>query len=404
MKLDAKTINSLTLPKGKSDVIHFDASVSGFGYRLRRSGDEVRKSWIAQYRRLGATRRVLLGSAEILTAEQARTAAKKILGAVALGQDPQAEKAARRAQEKFTLASVADEYIKAKESAVRASTLIETRRYLTGSYFKPLHNVPLDAIGRRDVAARLLVITRENGNVTAARARSALSAAYSWAVGQGLCEANPVAGTNKPNDSQPRERVLSDLELAAIWNACQDDDFGRIVKLLMLLGARRSEVGGMRESELNRECGTWTIPAARVKNGRQHVLPLAGLALHIVESVPQRVGRDQLFGDRAPAGYTTWAIGKAQLDARLGNRVAPWTLHDLRRSLCTRMGDLGVLPHITEQILNHQSGHRAGPAGVYNRSPYEQEVRAAMALWSDHIRTLVEGGERKIVPMQRQAS
>jgi hypothetical protein len=65
------------------------------------------------------------------------------------------------------------------------------------------------------------------------------------------------------------------------------------------------------------------------------------------------------------------------------------------------MCDLGVAPHVVEQILNHQSGHRSGVRGVYNRSSYEREVRAALALWADHIRKLVEGGERKIVPMRQ---
>ena len=65
------------------------------------------------------------------------------------------------------------------------------------------------------------------------------------------------------------------------------------------------------------------------------------------------------------------------------------------------MADIGVQPHIIEAVLNHISGHKVGVAGIYNRSSYEREVKAALALWSDHVRTLVEGSERKIVPMQR---
>jgi integrase len=99
-----------------------------------------------------------------------------------------------------------------------------------------------------------------------------------------------------------------------------------------------------------------------------------------------------------------WAFAKAALDKRLGDRVKPWVLHDLRRTFCTRLADLGVLPHVIEAAVNHQSGHKAGVAGTYNRSPYEREVRAAMALWADHVRTLVEGGERKIVSMPQRAS
>jgi integrase len=82
------------------------------------------------------------------------------------------------------------------------------------------------------------------------------------------------------------------------------------------------------------------------------------------------------------------------------NLPEPWTLHDLRRTCATRMADLGTAPHVIEQILNHQSGHRRGIAGVYNRSSYEREVRAALALWSDQVRSIVEKSERKIVPLR----
>ena len=179
--------------------------------------------------------------------------------------------------------------------------------------------------------------------------------------------------------------------------------FGRVVKLLMLLGQRRTEVGGMAWSELDLEHGTWTIPARRSKNHRAHTLPLPPLALRIIiAAVPRVVGRDTLFGDRADSGLTGWARPKAALDARLGDRVKPWTLHDLRRSRATRLCDLGTAPHVVEQILNHQSGHRAGIVGIYNRSSYEREVKIALAMWSDHIRALVQGGEREVVALPRQ--
>lgn len=87
MRLDAKTVTGLRLPDGKADVIHFDSALPGFGFRLRASGNEVRKSWVVQYRRAGGTRRMLLGSAEVLSAEQARAAAKNS-GSDRLGRRP----------------------------------------------------------------------------------------------------------------------------------------------------------------------------------------------------------------------------------------------------------------------------------------------------------------------------
>jgi integrase len=194
--------------------------------------------------------------------------------------------------------------------------------------------------------------------------------------------------------------LLTDVELAAIWRAAADDDFGKVVRLLILTLARRNEIGGMCWSELNRDAGTWTLPAERSKNKRRHTLPLPPMAWQIVDAVPQRVGRDQLFGLRGKSGMNAWNDAKRALDARLGNSVEYWTLHDLRRTAATRLADLGVQPHIIEVILNHHSGgHRSGVAGIYNRSSYEREVTAALGLWADHVRALAEGGSRKVVKL-----
>jgi integrase len=403
MRLDARTVAGLNLPADKNDMIAFDDALPGFGFRLRRSGGQVRRSWIVQYRRVGGTRRILLGSAEVLSAETARAQAKKVLAKVALGEDPQAERLDTRAKAKFTLRAIADDYLAAKQANVRPRTFTEVQRYLTGPYFKTLHNMPVDQIARRDVATRLLIIARESGSVTASRARSALSALFAWAMGEGLAQTNPVVGTNQPKAPPSRSRVLDDAELAAVWRACrEDDDIGRIVRLLMLTGARRTEVGGMAWCEIDLERGTWTIPDSRTKNHREHRLPLPAVAQSIIESVPQIVNRDCLFGERASGGFTNWACSKAMLDVRIGSQVRPWTLHDLRRSVATGMATLGVQPHIIEQVLNHQSGHKAGIAGVYNRSPYEREVRAALALWADHIAAITSGGERKVLAFPQE--
>jgi integrase len=399
MKLTAKAVAALTLPASKTDAIHFDGGMPGFGFRLRLgAGGKVLRSWICQYRHGGATRRLLLGSAEVLGAEQARAMAKKALGRVANGEDPQASKLDRRGKDKHTLKATVADYLAMKQRAVRARTYVEQARYLTDKrYFGPLHALALDQITRKDVASRLNRISLESSSIVAGRARAQLSALFSWALAHGLCEANPVVGTLAPKGSQPRERVLSDAELAAIWRACGNDDHGRCIKLLILTGCRRQEIGGISHRELNFEQGTWTLPAARSKNGRAHTLPLLPAMLAIIKAVPRMAGRDQLFGARAN-GFTGWSHGKPELDQRAN--VKDWTTHDLRRSVATKLADLGVLPHVIEQILNHQSGHKAGPAGIYNRSSYEREVRAALALWHDHVRSIVEGSERKIVPLR----
>jgi integrase len=153
-------------------------------------------------------------------------------------------------------------------------------------------------------------------------------------------------------------------------------------------------------TEFDFERGTWTIPGERSKNHREHTLPLPAQALAIIAAVPRMVDRDHLFGVRGE-GFRCWSAGKATLDQRAG--VANWTLHDIRRSVATRLADLGVQPHVIEAMRNHQSGHKGGVAGTYNRSVYATETRAALALWADHVTALTSGRPRKITAMRRAA-
>src|SRR5262249_28510943 len=269
-------------------------------------------------------------------------------------------------------------------------------------YCRPLHAMGLAEIPHSDTAARLTAIPRKPSAPTAAAARRAVSAFFRWTMEEGWASANPVVGTRKPAGPQPRDRVLSDNELAAIWNACGDDDHGRIVRLLVLLGSRRSEIGGMRRGEFELNAGTWTLPAERSKNHRAHTLTLPPTALKIVHAASD-LGcgdRDHLFGARAACGFTAWAHSKAALDQRLTGAAKPWRLHDIRRSVATKMADIGIEPHVIEAVLNHFSGHRAGLAGVYNRSGYDRAVKAALLRWSKHVLALVEGrGESNVIPL-----
>jgi len=400
MKLTDKTIAALTLA-GKKDAIYFDDSLTGFGYRMRQgAGGKVSRSWIAQYRRAGASRRMLIGSAEVVTADQARAKAKKVLAAVALGDDPQAEKAERRTKDQVTMRAVVNEYIADRTSDWRAQTRHGVTLYLTGPYFRTLHGMAVDKITRRDVASRLIAIKREHSPIVAAAARAKLSAFFVWCLRQGLTEHNPVIGTEQPKRTASRDRVLSDDELATIWRSCNDGDHGKIVRMMILTGCRRNEIGGMCWSEIAPDKSTWTLPAVRSKNKRALTLPVLPMMREILDTVPQMASRDQLFGQRSEKGFAGWDKGKQSIDE--GSGVTGWRRHDLRRTVATRMADIGIAPHIIEAVLGHHGGFRAGIAGVYNRSPYEREVRAALATWHDHLRAIIAGGERRVLNFQPQ--
>jgi hypothetical protein len=195
ISLDRATVAKLKLDAGKTDQIFFDADLRGFGYRLRNDGGRLCQTWIAQYRNKGRTRRVKLGDASKLNPDQARQAAKKVLAAVTLGRDPQAEKETERANGSRTLRAVANAYLEMKELQVqrnefRASSYRVTKLYLFGKYFAPLHSTAITDITVADVAGRLNVINRESGTVTAGRARSALSSVFAWAMRQGYMGPN----------------------------------------------------------------------------------------------------------------------------------------------------------------------------------------------------------------------
>ncbi len=399
-KLDAKTVTGLVLADGQNEAFFWDADLEGFGLRLRRRrGGPVRK-YVAQYRAAGRSRRVTIGSADKLTPGQARDAARKLLAKVALGHDPQAEREAKRQAQARTFKAVVADYLDAKQPQLRPASFRVSKLYLAGPYFRPLHPMAVSAVTRTDVAAAVRAITRSHSSNTAAAARRALSAFFAWAIADGLLGdgANPVDGSHRPADPEPRDHILTDAELVNVWRACGDDDYGRIVRLLILLGSRRQEVGGMRWAELDLDRGEWRLPRERSKNNREHAIALPQEALAILSSTPRGDG-DRLFGFRA-AGFTSWADSKKVLDGRLAGTVRPWRLHDVRRTVATGMADLGIEPHVIEACLNHYSGHRRGVAGIYNRARYERATAAAFVRWAEHLTSLVEGRESKVVSLR----
>src|SRR5271169_6879679 len=387
VRLTKANVAKLALPMGKSELLVFDDALAGFGIRLRYGG---KRTWIAQYRIGSKQRRMSLGSTETLEAEEARKRAKSALSKVNLGTDPQTEKSHGRLKASVTIVATVETYLARREGRLKANHFADVRRYLR-VHWAALHEVAVHSVTRSMVAARLAEIATGNGLYAANRARAALSAFYSWAIGEGLANENPVVGTNKAVDEISRDRVLSPHELRLIWQLAGSNDFGAIVRLLILTGQRREEVGGMLWSELDLDAALWTIGKERTKNGLQHDVPLSPTAAAILRDIPRRDGRDYVFGS-SNGPFQGWSNAKAALDARMtadlkaergdGSKLSPWRLHDIRRTVATRLGDQGALPHVVEAILNHVSGHRAGVAGIYNRAIYAAEKREALGRWA----------------------
>jgi integrase len=398
LNLNRASIASLPAIEGK----WWDTGLKGFGYLQRKStSGELMRSFIIQYRFNRIQRKIKLGDASKINADQARKIAIKLFGQILDGTDPQAVKEAERIEAaKLTFAEGVEQYLAMKATEIRESSLRTAKLYLSGAaYFPTLHRKAIDSITNADIAPHLDRISRQSGTASAGRARAHLSSLFMWALRRGHCHENPVLQTEAPKAEAERNRALSGDELRTVWNACGDDDYGRIVRLLILTGCRREEIGGLRWSEIDLgKNPTITIPGDRSKNHRAHTLPLSGMALEIIRSIPQREGRDHLFGSRGD-GFKIWAHGKRALLNSTG-AMADWRLHDLRHTLSTGLHELGVEPHHVEAILNHVSGHKDGVAGRYNHATYKAQIAQALARWADHVQSIVTGKPVKVVPLR----
>jgi len=195
---------------------------------------------------------------------------------------------------------------------------------------------------------------------------------------------NPVVGTNKAEGESERKRVLTDQEIATVWLRAPDNSYGTILKLLLLTGCRRDEIGGLRWNEVDLNARTITIPGARTKNGEQHVVPLSDTAMSILAGVARRDGYEHVFGRTLSAGFSGWSSAKAEFDATV--KLDDWVVHDLRRTVRTGIDKLGTLPHICEAVLNHLPPKLVR---TYNQNTYENEKRKALDAWAHHLKTIV---------------
>ena len=385
-------------PAAGRTVYAYDTELSGFGVWVTRTGAA---SFFIEYRlanRVMSSRRMAIGRYGRITADAARQRAKELLAQVTGGTDVARIKAEERRA--VTVAALIPVYLKARRDDLRPSSHSEARRYLERAW-APLHGLPAAAVSRQDVIAALGEIEEGRGKVAADRARAHLSSLFGWAIDRGHCGANPTQNIRQRANGGSRERVLSEAELIAIWRACGDDDYGCIVRLLILTGQRKTEIADLQWREIDFGRRQILLPAERAKNHREHIVPLHDVAMAILRAAPRRLRRDFVFGNGA-RGFQGWSRAKAALDARLANaNMAGWTIHDLRRSVATHLGENGFAqPHIVEAVLNHVSGTKARVAGVYNKAAYANEKRQALDLWGTHLVALTEGRDCNVVVLE----
>jgi integrase len=229
--------------------------------------------------------------------------------------------------------------------------------------------------------------------VKARRMYAHLHRFFKWAYGREIIFTNPMTGLEKPGTEKARDRVLGGSELIQVWNACEGP-FGAAVRLLILTGARVTEISALKWTEVDGD--TISLDADRMKAGKAHTIALSAPARNLIEAMP-RTGEFvfSVDGGKSPI---------RRMDARPKERIdqvvklAPWRLHDLRRSVSTGMNELGVEPHVVEAVLGHTV---KGVAGVYNRAKHELAKRSAIEVWAAHVMALIEGkAPGKVLPMR----
>lgn len=389
MKFTEKSVAALLAhpPAGERKIISDDIPSFGIRFRPGRA-----PNWDLQFSLAGKQERMSFGKVVPGTVAAISRQAAEAYAKAKLGQDPRGERQTAPASD--SIGAVLKLYLPQKKASVSKRSYVEIERHLLRDA-APLHDLSLRS---EPLAMTTALLPLFNGLGPAAHGnlRSALSAFFRWMLEQGLADRNPIIAI-KPRPVLARERVLTLPELNAVLQASAgNDDFSHIIRLLLYTGCRANEIAGLRWSEICDD--RIVLPAARVKNKRSHELPITSEMCAVLEHRGRQPGRDNVFGRFPGRPFTGWSKSKQLLDERMrkaGAVVAPWVVHDLRRSAATYMNELGTAPHIVEAALNHQSGHKRGVAGTYNQAQYKEPIEAALTQWNAFL-TEVEKGRKSI--------
>jgi integrase len=368
------------------------------------------KSWAARFRIGGVPKKLTLGGVPAITLAYARALAAAALKKVGQGIDPTVEKrrdketgeAARAKLAADTVENLAaqfiEKYAKRQNRSWKQAERIFDKLVLPEWKGRTIHDIT-----KRDVIDLVEAIEQDRP-VLANRVLAHVRKFFNWLVARDAIKVNPCAGVAPPGKEVTRDRVLDESEIKALWLACDDLDapgaavpFGAIAKLLLLTGQRRSEVACMPWSELDIDKRMWSLPGERTKNGKPHNVPLSRQVLAIIETIPHIAGSPFLFAMRR--GFGSYTAAKRRIDERMPP-TKHFTFHDLRRTCATGMADIGIAPHIIEACLNHLSGHKAGVAGIYNRSVYGADKADALQRWADHVELIVTGKPAKVIKLR----
>lgn len=361
----------------------WDGKTPGFGLRVSPHGT---KTFILVYRHRGRPRRLTIGRYPYLPLADARDKAEAALKLVNSGIDPALAEHPED-DPSFRFDAVVDRFVM-RHCRVhnKPSTAKETERLLKKHFVRAWGKRDVRDIRQSHVEEILDALIEANKPSEANHALGVVKTLLQWCVDRTMLEASPALNIKKPAKSRSRARTLTPDELRRLWAVCEAEGFpfGVMTKLLLLTGQRRGEVALMEWSHLDLKARTWSIPAELSKNGREHLVPLSAHAVQLIKPVP-RSDSKFVFPARGNASSVFSGFTRAKLRLDRNSAINGWTLHDLRRTAATYLAKLDVAPHVIERILNHVSGSFAGVAGIYNRHPYQDEMRAALEKWAEHL-------------------
>lgn len=366
---------------------HRDTKVTGLRLRVGTSG---KKSWIVRARAGQKIINKKLGSYPTMSLAAARKAAETLLDAIA--KDGSTEAMDR------TFGAVAEAWIDKVAKPKNSSWRLQERR-LEMHVLPHWRDKKIASIQRSDVRDLLEGI---EGDVLPSRVFAIIKTVFRYGLSRDWIAASPVEGITRPSTDMPRDRVLSMEEAAAIWNAAGllGYPFGHYVRALALTGQRRTEVAAMRWDDVDLDQATWIIPAKETKSRRAHLVPLAAPVIKLLKDVP-RLG-NFVFTHDGETHVSGYAKAKSRLDGFItawGINVAPWRLHDLRRTAATHMVRLGVSEDVVGRVLNHAP--KGVTAKVYALHTYAAEKRSALDRWAAELMRAVEGrADAKVVPLR----
>jgi integrase len=395
IRINKTFVNTIFGSTPEKPVFHWDSELKGFGLKVSPAG---RITFVAQYRRRGhrQDRRVTIGTYPSVMPDQARKSATEIIARANLGHDAvEDRRAAVAAQQEqvtrnaVTVEAAVRQYLKHLATAqIGDRHRRETERYFHHDILPALGSKALVEVSQDDLQA--LVDDRSGKPATARNLAAVLSKfvvwAKTWARRQHDIDLQ-LDRLTRPAPPQPRERDLSMAEVAAIWHASEELGIrGAFVRWCLLTGCRRSEAAGATWEEIDLEACLWLLPSSRSKNREAHRIPLNGLALELLRSLPRRPGL--IFPGRGGRPIGDFH-GLVQAISET-SEVRDWTLHDLRRTLVSRLADHGVDAIVADRLLNHRAaGSLTGVMKVYQRSQlWPQRVRA-MELWDELVRQAV---------------